>query len=81
MKAVQEKLTYILPDIIKMSEDIYRSPELGFREFETRKKVIARLDAAGIPHEDAAYTGLTAVLDSGKPGHDRNQFFAGDLPG
>lgn len=68
MKRVQEKLTEILPEIIKMSEDIYCHPELGFKEFNTRKKVTAHLDAAGIPYKDVAYTGLTATLDSGKPG-------------
>ena len=33
----------ILPEIIAMSEDIYCHPELGFKEFETRKKAIAKL--------------------------------------
>lgn len=68
MKVIHEKLDEILPQIIEMSEDIYCHPELGFKEFRSREKVIARLDAAGIPHRDVAYTGLTACLDSGKPG-------------
>mgnify|MGYP003269674244 CR=1 FL=1 len=68
MKPVHEKLNEILPQMIEMSEDIYRHPELGFKEFRSREKVIAVLDAAGIPHKDAAYTGITACLDSGKPG-------------
>ena len=68
MKQVHEKLNEILPQMIEMSEDIYRHPELGFKEFRSREKVIAVLDAAGIPHKYAAYTGITACLDSGKPG-------------
>lgn len=68
MKLVHEKLDKILPDMIALSEDIYRNPELGYKEFKSREKVIRALDKAGIPHKDAAYTGLTACIDSGKPG-------------
>lgn len=68
MKSVHEALDQILPEIIAMSEDIYCHPELGFKEFRTRKKAIEALDKAEIPHEDVAYTGIRAVLDSGKPG-------------
>ena len=68
MKLVHEELNKILPEIIAMSEDIYRHPELGFKEFRSREQVIGFLDRAGIPHKDAAYTGLTACIDSGKPG-------------
>lgn len=65
---IHEALQRILPQMIELSEDIYRHPELGFKEFRSRKKTIEVLDAAGIPHTDAAYTGLTACLDSGRPG-------------
>lgn len=68
MKKIHETLDKWLPEIISLSEDIYRHPELGFREFKTREKVIAVLEQAGIPYRDAAYTGLTACVDSGKPG-------------
>ena len=37
MKSVHEALDQILPEIIAMSEDIYCHPELGFKEFRTRK--------------------------------------------
>lgn len=68
MNLIHEELDRILPEIIAMSEDIYCHPELGFKEFKTREKVIAHLDEAGIPHRDVAYTGMTACIDSGKPG-------------
>ena len=68
MKRIHEKLNEILPRMIEMSEDIYRHPELGFKEFRSREKAIAALDAAGIPHQDVAYTGIRACLDPGKPG-------------
>lgn len=68
MNLIHKRLDEVLPEIIELSEDIYRHPELGFKEFRTREKVIGVLDAAGIDHKDTAYTGLTACLDSGKPG-------------
>lgn len=68
MVNIHKTLDEVLPQIIALSEDIFRHPELGFKEFRSREKVIAALDAAGIAHTDVAYTGLTACLDSGKPG-------------
>lgn len=47
MKSVHEALDQILPEIIAMSEDIYCHPELGFKEFRTRKKAIEALDQGG----------------------------------
>ncbi len=64
MVNIHKTLDDVLPQIIALSEDIFRHPELGFKEFRSREKVIAALDAAGIPHTDV----LTACLDSGKPG-------------
>lgn len=68
MTEIHGTLSEILPEIIRLSEDIYCHPELGFKEFESRRKVIQVLEKEGIPYQDAAYTGLTACLDSGKPG-------------
>lgn len=68
MKKIHEALTEILPRIIELSEDIYCHPELGFKEFRSREKVTEALSQAGIPYKDVAYTGLTATLDSGRPG-------------
>lgn len=68
MAMIHETLNEVLPAMIELSEDIYRHPELGFKEFRSRSKVVEILEQAGIPYEDAAYTGLTACLDSGKPG-------------
>jgi metal-dependent amidase/aminoacylase/carboxypeptidase family protein len=35
---IHETLDKWFPEIIPLSEDIYRHPELGFREFKTREK-------------------------------------------
>ena len=61
-------LDKILPEMIELAQDIYCHPELGFREFDTRKKVIAKLDKYHISYEDVAYTGIKATIDSGKKG-------------
>lgn len=68
MKTIHEALNETLPSVIEMAEDIYCHPELGFKEFRSREKVLKFLDEAEIPHKDVAYTGITACLDSGKPG-------------
>ena len=47
MKSVHEALDQILPEIIAMSEDIYCHPELGFKEFRTRKKAIGEHHPSG----------------------------------
>ena len=61
MTEIHGTLSELLPEIIRLSEDIYCHPELGFKEFESRRKVIQVLEKEGIPYQDAAYTGLTAV--------------------
>lgn len=68
MKKIHEALQEVIEPMIALSEDIYRNPELGFKEFRTREKVIEQLNKFGIPYEDAAYTGLIATIDSGKKG-------------
>ena len=57
-----------LESIINLCEDIYKNPELGYKEFNTRKKVIDVLEKACIPYRDCAYTGILSEIDSGKEG-------------
>lgn len=68
MKNIHEALNEVLEPIIALSEDIYKHPELGFKEFRTREKVIEQLKKFDIPYEDVAYTGIIATIDSGKEG-------------
>lgn len=55
-------------ELIDLRRDFHMYPELGFREFETAKKVEAYLKTLGLETSRVAKTGVTAVLDSGKPG-------------
>ncbi|MCH3915883.1 MAG: amidohydrolase [Spirochaetia bacterium] len=58
----------IVKKMIDFGEDVFRHPELGYREFRTSAKVKQLLDDEGIHWTEAAYTGLTAVIDGGFPG-------------
>ena len=44
MLDIHKILDEILPEMIELSEDIYRHPELGFKEFRSREQVIRFLD-------------------------------------
>lgn len=55
--------------IIDIAEQALRSPELGFREFETSRLVSQKLIEIGIEHsKNVAITGVTASLRGGNDG-------------
>lgn len=55
--------------IIDVAEQALRSPELGFREFETARLVSEKFTELGIEHtKDVAITGVTACLRGGNNG-------------
>ncbi|HIT73333.1 MAG TPA: amidohydrolase [Candidatus Fimicola cottocaccae] len=68
MTDIHDILDKQLESIINLCEDIYKHPELGYKEFNTRKKVIDVLEKACIPYKDCAYTGILSEIDSGKKG-------------
>lgn len=68
MTDIHDILDKQLESIINLCEDIYKHPELGYKEFNTRKKVIDVLEKACIPYRDCAYTGILSEIDSGKEG-------------
>ncbi|SCI11926.1 MULTISPECIES: amidohydrolase [unclassified Romboutsia] len=56
-------------EMINLSEDIFKNPELGFKEFETNKKICEKLDKYNISYEnDIAITGIRATIESKKEG-------------
>ena len=55
--------------IIDIAKQALRSPELGFREFETSRLVSEKLTELGVEHtKDVAITGVTASLRGGNNG-------------
>lgn len=70
---MEAKVRHIFDETIKktieLAEDIYKHPELGYKEIRTAGKVKEILEAEGIPYTDqVAYTGILSTLDSGRPG-------------
>lgn len=56
-------------EMIDLSEDIFKNPELGFKEFETNKLISKILDKCNIDYKnDIAITGIKSTVDSGKEG-------------
>lgn len=59
----------IKDEMINLSEDIFKNPELGFKEFETNKLICELLDKYNITYKnDIAITGIKSTIDSGKEG-------------
>lgn len=56
-------------EMIDLSEEIFKNPELGFKEFETNKLICEKLDKYKINYiNDIAITGIKATIDSKKEG-------------
>ena len=59
----------VKPDVITWRRHIHQNPELANREFETMEYICRQLDNIGLPYKKGmAYTGVVAVLETGKPG-------------
>ena len=56
-------------EMINLSEEIFKNPELGFKEFETNKLICEKLEKYKINYiNDIAITGIKATIDSKKEG-------------
>ncbi len=65
LKAIDENRE----EIIKVGQEIYKTPEFGFREVESTKKTSDFLKKLGLTvEENIAVTGCKAVLQGGKEG-------------
>jgi hippurate hydrolase len=66
---IQKLLEKLLPEIIQARQTLHACPELKYEEQETAKLVAEYLKRWGYEvTESLAKTGISAVLDSGKPG-------------
>ncbi len=66
---IQETLTHLLPEISKLRQLIHAHPELKYEEYETARLVADYLKNLGYEVQTGiAKTGVSAVIDSGKPG-------------
>ena len=56
-------------EMISLSEEIFKNPELGFKEFETNKLICEKLEKYNINYiNNIAITGIKATIDSKKDG-------------
>ncbi|MGL5313213.1 MAG: amidohydrolase [Peptostreptococcaceae bacterium] len=56
-------------EMINLSEEIYKSPELGFKEYETNKLICKVLEKYNLAYQsDIAITGIKSTLNSKKEG-------------
>lgn len=59
----------LLPEIIKIRHQIHENPELCYQEIQTSALVINTLEKFGYQvTKNIGITGVSAILDSGKPG-------------
>lgn len=66
---IQKILNDLLPEIIKIRKEIHACPELRYEEHQTARLVTHFLQQWGYEVKTAiAKTGITTVIDSGKPG-------------
>ena len=57
------------PELLEWRRHLHQNPELGNREVETAKYIVARLKSFGLEAQTGiAKTGVVAVLTGGKPG-------------
>ncbi len=68
----------LVPSLIDLRRDLHRHPELGFREFETTKRIAAALEGFGVPVQirDAG-TGAWAEIGEG----DKMVAYRADIDG
>lgn len=60
----------LIPELIKLRQQIHRNPELSFKELDTANLIVKQLQAYGITdiQTEVGRTGVLAVIDSGRPG-------------
>ncbi|GIN84878.1 peptidase M20 [Heyndrickxia sporothermodurans] len=69
-KSIKEWLTEaLINEIVGFRRDLHQYPELSGEEYETSKKIQAKLEEYGIPFKTGfAKTGVLGVINGGKPG-------------
>ena len=66
---VSNKINLIKNEMITLSEEIFKNPELGFKEYETNKLICSVLDKYNISYKsDIAITGIKSTIESKQDG-------------
>lgn len=68
IEKIQQIIDQNQEKILQWGKDLFETPELGFKEFETKKKIIDILKEMNIPIEKEYFeTGFQVTLGHGKP--------------
>jgi amidohydrolase len=66
---VDKLVQSVQPEVVAWRRHLHQYPELSNREFKTMEFICRQLETIGLPYtKGIAYTGVVAVLDTGKPG-------------
>ncbi|MEG0856371.1 MAG: amidohydrolase [Terrisporobacter sp.] len=66
---ISNTIDLIKSEMTNLSEEVFKNPELGFKEYETNNLICSILDKYKICYEsDIAITGIKATVDSKKEG-------------
>ncbi len=65
---IDQQITELEPEIIRLYRHFHQHPEPGFKEFQTAAFIETYLTDLGLTPYRVAGTGVVTVLDSGRPG-------------
>lgn len=65
--SIKNRAKTLLPELIKIRQNIHQNPELSFQEFETQKKVENYLQKLGLSTQRLANTGVVALIEGKNP--------------
>ena len=65
--SIKNRAKTLLPELIKIRQNIHQNPELSFQEFETQKKVENYLQKLGLSTQRLANTGVVALIEGNNP--------------
>jgi amidohydrolase len=68
MNSLRDEVRELNPELIALRRDFHGFPELGFREFETSRKVQDYLRTLGLEVKSLAQTGVVGLLRGGRSG-------------
>lgn len=55
-------------EMVEIRRHLHQYPEVSYKEYETTKFIINKLEELGIPYERPLETGCVGILEGGKPG-------------
>ncbi len=67
LSTLSKRIETIYPDAVEWRRHLHRHPEVSFKEFETTRWIVEKLEHWGYKVHKPCETGCVAVLDGGEP--------------